>query len=89
VFFITQNKFELRAPRAFPFLCSLRSLKIRAILGGAYKFVFLDQIVYNYFTMAKRKTGVGNMKKSKSHKTKKRLATKKEMLAKKASKGRK
>ena len=36
--------------------------------------------------MAKRSTGVGKMKKSKSHKTKKRLAIKKEMLAKKAAK---
>jgi hypothetical protein len=36
--------------------------------------------------MAKRNTGVGKMKKSKSHKTKKRLAAKKEMLAQKAAK---
>jgi hypothetical protein len=31
--------------------------------------------------MAKRNTGVGKMKKTRSRKTKKRLATKKEMLA--------
>jgi len=36
--------------------------------------------------MAKRPTGVGKMKKSHSKKTKKRLATKREMLAAKASK---
>ena len=36
--------------------------------------------------MAKRKTGVGKKKKSRSHKTKKRLAIKREMLAKKANK---
>jgi len=34
--------------------------------------------------MGKRETGVGNMKKSHSRKTKKRLAIKREMLAKKA-----
>lgn len=39
--------------------------------------------------MAKRDTGVGKKKKSRSHKTKKRLAIKREMLAKKASKKRK
>jgi len=39
--------------------------------------------------MAKRKTGVGKKKKSRSHKTKKRLAIKREMLAKKASKKKK
>jgi len=33
--------------------------------------------------MAKRPTGVGKMKKTHSYKTKKRLATKREMLAKK------
>jgi len=38
--------------------------------------------------MAKRSTGPGNMKKTHSHKTKKRLAVKREMLAKKASKRR-
>ena len=36
--------------------------------------------------MAKRKTGVGKNKTSRSKKTKKRLAVKREMLAKKASK---
>jgi len=36
--------------------------------------------------MAKRSTGVGKMKKSRSKKTKKRLAIKAEMLAKKARK---
>ena len=36
--------------------------------------------------MAKRSTGVGKKKKSRSHKTKKRLAIKREMLAEKASK---
>jgi len=36
--------------------------------------------------MAKRATGVGKMKKTHSHKTKKRLAIKREMLAKKAEK---
>ena len=36
--------------------------------------------------MAKRDTGVGKKKKSRSHKTKKRLAVKREMLAKKISK---
>jgi hypothetical protein len=36
--------------------------------------------------MAKRDTGVGKKKKSRSHKTKKRLAIKREMLAKKAGK---
>jgi hypothetical protein len=36
--------------------------------------------------MAKRNTGVGKMKKSHSKKTKKRLAIKHEMLAKKAGK---
>ncbi len=36
--------------------------------------------------MAKRKTGVGKMKTTRSKKTKKRLAVKREMLAKKASK---
>jgi len=36
--------------------------------------------------MAKRATGVGNMKKTRSRKTAKRLATKQEMLAKKAEK---
>lgn len=35
--------------------------------------------------MGKRETGVGNMKKSHSKKTKKRLAIKREMLAKKVS----
>lgn len=39
--------------------------------------------------MAKRSTGVGSKKKSHPHKTKKRLAIKKEMLAEKASKRRK
>jgi len=39
--------------------------------------------------MAKRATGVGKMKRTHSHKTKKRLAVKYEMLAKKASKKRK
>lgn len=39
--------------------------------------------------MGKRETGVGNMKKSHSRKTKKRLAIKREMLAKKASRRRK
>jgi hypothetical protein len=39
--------------------------------------------------MAKRSTGVEKMKKSRSKKTKKRLAIKKEMLAKKAAKRRK
>ncbi len=39
--------------------------------------------------MAKRSTGVGKMKTSRSHKTKKRLAVKSAMLAKKASKRRK
>lgn len=38
--------------------------------------------------MAKRDTGVGKRKKTHSHKTKKRLAIKAEMLAKKASKRR-
>jgi len=38
--------------------------------------------------MAKRKTGVGNMKTTRSRKTKKRLATKYERLAKDASKKR-
>ncbi len=36
--------------------------------------------------MAKRTTGVGKMKKSHSHKTKKRLVIKEEMLAAKAAK---
>lgn len=36
--------------------------------------------------MAKRPTGVGKKKKSRSHKTKKRLEIKRQMLAKKASK---
>ena len=36
--------------------------------------------------MAKRDTGVGKMKRSHSYKTKKRLAVKREMLAKKVSK---
>jgi len=39
--------------------------------------------------MAKRATGVGKMKTSRSKKTKKRLAIKQEMLAKKAGKKRK
>jgi hypothetical protein len=39
--------------------------------------------------MAKRKTGVGNMKKTRSPKTKKRLAAKKVMLEKKMAKRRK
>jgi len=39
--------------------------------------------------MAKRDTGVGKKKRSHSKKTKKRLAIKREMLAKKASKRRK
>ncbi len=39
--------------------------------------------------MAKRKTGVGKPRASRSRKTKKRLAVKREMLAKKASKKRK
>ncbi len=39
--------------------------------------------------MAKRSTGIEKMKKSHSRKTKKRLATKREMLAKRASKRRK
>jgi hypothetical protein len=39
--------------------------------------------------MAKRATGVGNMKTSRSKKTAKRLAVKREMLAKKAGKKRK
>ena len=36
--------------------------------------------------MGKRETGVGKMKKSRSRKTKKRLAIKREMLAKKLAK---
>jgi hypothetical protein len=36
--------------------------------------------------MAKRDTGVGKMKRTHSYKTKKRLAVKREMLAKKAGK---
>jgi len=36
--------------------------------------------------MAKRDTGVGKMKRSHSYKTKKRLAVKRKMLAKKVSK---
>lgn len=39
--------------------------------------------------MAKRATGVGKMKKTHSHKTKKRLEIKKQMLALKESKRRK
>jgi len=39
--------------------------------------------------MGKRETGVGKNKKSHSHKTKKRLAIKREMLAKRAGKKRK
>jgi hypothetical protein len=39
--------------------------------------------------MAKRDTGVGKMKRTHSYKTKKRLAAKREMLARKASKHRK
>lgn len=39
--------------------------------------------------MAKRDTGVGKKKKSRSQKTQKRLAIKREMLAKKASKKKK
>jgi hypothetical protein len=39
--------------------------------------------------MAKRATGVGSKKQNHPHKTKKRLAAKREMLAQKASKGRK
>jgi len=38
--------------------------------------------------MAKRATGVGKMRKTHSHKTKKRLAIKREMLAQKAKKRR-
>lgn len=45
-------------------------------------------IVYNT-PMAKRATGIGKRKKTRSRKTKKRLAIKQEMLAKKASKRRK
>lgn len=37
--------------------------------------------------MAKRKTGVGKMKKTKSHKTAKRLAIKRKMLEEKAKRG--
>lgn len=48
----------------------------------------MDKIVYNQL-MAKRPTGVGKMKKTHSYKTKKRLAAKREMLAKKANKHRK
>lgn len=47
-----------------------------------------EQIVYNR-DMGKRNTGVGKMKTSHSKKTQKRLAIKREMLAKKASKRRK
>ncbi len=39
--------------------------------------------------MAKRATGVGRRKKTKSHKTAKRLEAKREMLAQKAAKRRK
>ena len=39
--------------------------------------------------MAKRRTGIGKNKKSRSKKTKKRLAIKEKMLAEKASKRRK
>ncbi len=39
--------------------------------------------------MAKRRTAIGKRHKSRSHKTKKRLAIKREMLAKKAGKRRK
>lgn len=39
--------------------------------------------------MGKRETGVGKMKKSRSRKTKKRLAIKREMLTKKNNKQRK
>jgi hypothetical protein len=39
--------------------------------------------------MAKRATGVGKMKKTHNHKTKKRLEIKKQMLAEKAAKRRK
>lgn len=38
--------------------------------------------------MAKRSTGIGKMKKTRSKKTKKRLAIKREMLAKRAGKRR-
>lgn len=41
--------------------------------------------MYNTFIMAKRLTGVGKNKTTRNHKTKKRLAIKKEMLAKKNS----
>ncbi len=43
-------------------------------------------IVYSVNIMAKRETGVGKMKTTRSKKTKKRLAIKKEMLEKKAAK---
>ena len=44
--------------------------------------------MYNGGTMGKRATGVGNNKTSRSKKTAKRLAIKREMLAKKAAKKR-
>jgi len=43
-----------------------------------YFFIFI--FVYNNYIMGKRLNSVGNMKTSKSHKTAKRLAVKKEML---------
>ena len=44
--------------------------------------------MYNTNIMAKRATGIDKKKTSRSHKTKKRLALKREMLAKKANKKR-
>jgi len=47
------------------------------------------KIMYTDFNMAKRETGVGKKKKSRSPKTKKRLAIKHEMLAQRAAKKKK
>ncbi len=49
-------------------------------------FAFTSSFVYNTYYMAKRSTGVGNMKTTRSRKTAKRLAIKKVMLEKKAEK---
>lgn len=45
--------------------------------------------MYNHLTMAKRATGVGKHRTTRSHKTKKRLEAKKVMLQEKAAKRRK
>jgi len=61
----------------------------KGTLGNSWKLLIMRKSSVYSCGMAKRKTGVGKMKQSRSRKTKKRLEAKKEMLAKKMAKRRK